>query len=285
MNVLGYYPGCSLSGTAREYDLSLKAVANKLGVVLKEVPDWVCCGATSAHAIDHATTLALAADTLAKARQAGMDRVLAPCAMCYQRLAAGAKELADHPHIRETAMEAMGERRDLDAHRIHALNILQWLQELPQSAIEGLVTKPLAGLKVACYYGCLLVRPAKLTGENNVEAPRTMEKLITLLGGEPVRWTMAMECCGGSFALSNKRAVLRQGQKIVDSARKAKAEVICLACPMCQANLDMRQSEFAPNARPIPVVYLTQLMGVAMGLGKGELGFAGHFVPVDLQTK
>ena len=94
-----------------------------------------------------------------------------------------------------------------------------------------------------------------------------------------------MECCGGSFALSNKAAVLRQGQKIVESARKAKAEVICLACPMCQANLDMRQSEFAPDARPIPVVYLTQLMGAAMGLSKGELGFAGHFVPVELKTK
>lgn len=283
MTTIGYYPGCSLSGTAAEYDRSLKAVAGKLGVQLQEIPGWVCCGATSAHAIDHAATLALAADTLAKARKAGMQQVLAPCAMCYQRLAAATAELGEKPELTQRVMQAMGESPTLDVQKIKAVSLLQWLSALPADAIKQLVVKPLTGMKVACYYGCLLVRPAKLTGETNVESPRGMEKLLLAVGAEPVRWSMAMECCGGSFALSKKNVVLRQGRKIVDAARTAGASAIVLACPMCQANLDMRQAEFVPAGQTqLPVVYLTQLIGLAMGLSEEVLGFKGHFVPVKL---
>ena len=283
MSTIGYYPGCSLRGTAAEYDRSLKAVAGKLGVELKEVPGWVCCGASSAHAIDHATTLALAADTLAKARKAGMEQILAPCAMCYQRLAVAVEEFKHKPDLAASTMEAMGESRSLDVQNIRPMSLLQWVMGLPVETVKQLVVKPLTGLKVACYYGCLLVRPGKMTGETNVEAPRGMENLLIALGAEPVRWPMATECCGGSFALSRTSVVLRQGKKIVDAARSAGASAICLACPMCQANLDMRQSEFvAAGETQLPVVYLTQLMGVAMGLGENELGFSGHFVPVKL---
>lgn len=283
MATIGYYPGCSLSGTAAEYASSLKAVAGKLGVELQEIPGWVCCGATSAHAIDHAATLALAADTLAKARKAGMEQVLAPCAMCYQRLAAASQEFEQKPELSRRTMQAMGESPSLDVGKIKAVSLLQWLQSLPAETIKQAVVKPLTGLKVACYYGCLLVRPGKITGETEVEAPRGMENLLTALGAEPVRWSMAMECCGGSFALSRKSVVLRQGEKIVDAARKAGATAIVLACPMCQANLDMRQAEFAAAGQSqLPVVYLTQLIGVAMGLGEDVLGFKGHFVPVKL---
>jgi heterodisulfide reductase subunit B2 len=283
MATIGYYPGCSLSGTAAEYDRSLRAVAGKLGVQLQEIPGWVCCGATSAHAIDHAATLALAADTLAKARKAGMEQVLAPCAMCYQRLAAAAQEFGHKPELTQRTMQAMGESPELDVQKIKTLSLLQWLQGLPADAIKSLVVKPLKGMKEACYYGCLLVRPGKITGEKEVEAPRGMENLLLALGAEPVRWSMAIECCGGSFALSRKSVVLRQGETIVDAARKAGAQAIVLACPMCQANLDMRQAEFvAAGQSQLPVVYLTQLMGLAMGLGEDVLGFKGHFVPVKL---
>lgn len=282
MNTIGYYPGCSLSGTAKEYDLSLRAVAGKLGVELKEIPDWVCCGATSAHAIDHATTLALAADTLAKARKAGMEQVLAPCAMCYQRLASAAQTFEQKPELTAKTVRAMGEQPTLEIQRIKTISLLQWIASLPAEGLKSQVTKPLQGMKVACYYGCLLVRPAKLTGETNVEAPRSMENILGLLGAESVRWPMATECCGGSFALSRKDVVLRQGKRIVDAAKKAGANVICLACPMCQANLDMRQVEFSPGEVPLPIVYLTQLMGMAMGISEKQLGFDGHFVPVKL---
>jgi len=133
---------------------------------------------------------------------------------------------------------------------------------------------------VACYYGCLLVRPPKITGIREVEHPQQMEQLVTLLGGQPVRWSMTTECCGASFALSQKSTVLRQSRRIYDAAKRAGADVFCLACPMCHANLDMRQGEMglAPEAQ-LPVIYLTQLAGWEMGLDAAALGLDKHFVP------
>ncbi len=282
MNSIGYYPGCSLSGTAAEYDRSLKAVAGRLGVELKEIPDWVCCGASSAHAIDHEASLCLAADTLAKARRAGLNQILAPCAMCYSRLASAVHTMAEKPALARQVTAALGESEELAIHQMQPLNLLHWLENLPSQAIQQQVSKPLTGLKVACYYGCLLVRPGKVTGAAEVEAPRNMENLVQMLGAQPVRWTMATECCGGSFAVSRKQVVLRQSRRIYESARKAGADVICLACPMCHSNLDVRQAEMgiAPSDR-LPVVYLTQLAGLAFGLSGQALGFGGHFVPVE----
>ena len=274
MSVLGYYPGCSLGGSASEYDRSLRAVAGQLNVELREIPDWLCCGATSAHAIDHEASLCLAADTLAKARKAGLAEVLAPCAMCYQRLATASHEIRRNPGIAAALEEAPG------LENIKPVSVLGWLGNGVSDAIKAKVTRPLAGLKVACYYGCLLVRPPKITGVQQVEAPRQIEQLVTLLGGEPVRWSMATECCGASFALSQKSTVLRQGRRIYDAAQKAGADVFCVACPMCHANLDMRQGEMGIAAEAqLPVIYLTQLIGWAMGQDAAALGLDKHFVP------
>jgi heterodisulfide reductase subunit B len=274
MSALGYYPGCSLKGSAGEYDRSLRAVAGRLDVELREIPDWVCCGATSAHAINHEAALCLAADTLAKARRAGLEQILAPCAMCYQRLAAAAHELKRHPAIATAMDEAPG------LENIRPISLLDWLGNGLADTLKANTTRPLAGLKVACYYGCLLVRPPQITGIQQVETPRQMEAIVSLLGGQPVRWSMATECCGASFALSRKETVLRQGRRIYDAARQAGAEVFCLACPMCHANLDMRQGEMgiAP-AEQLPVIYLTQVVGWALGLDAVALGLDQHFVP------
>jgi heterodisulfide reductase subunit B len=273
MSVLGYFPGCSLHGSAREYDRSLRTVAAGLGVELREVPDWICCGATSAHALDHEAALCLAADTLAKARRAGLAEVLAPCAMCYQRLATAAYEAKRNPRLAAALEEAPG------LETVKPLSLLGWLGSAA-AALPAKVSRPLTGLKVACYYGCLLVRPPKITGVTQVETPRQMEQILTLLGAQPVRWSMATECCGGSFALSQKSTVLRQGRRIYDAAAQAGAQVFCLACPMCQANLDMRQSEMGISpAAQLPVLYLTQLIGWAMGLDAPALGLDRHFVP------
>lgn len=282
MTPIGYYPGCSLSGTAAEYDRSLRAVALALDVELREIPDWVCCGATSAHAIDHHLARALAADTLVKARGTGHDRVLAPCAMCYSRLAAASHELGRKPELAREVLAGLGGPSDPDRLAVRPMSLLQWLDSIGADAIQDRVKQPLKGLKVACYYGCLLVRPGDVTGEPEVEAPRAMENLLRLLGAEPVRWSMALECCGGSFALSRKSVVLRQGRRVYDAAQRAGAEVICLACPMCHSNLDLRQGEFGVSAESqMPVLYLTQLMGVAFGLPAAEMGFEGHFVAVE----
>ena len=279
MSELGYYPGCSLSGTAREYDLSLRAVAGKLGVQLKEVPEWICCGASSAHAVDHEAALVLASDTLLKARSAGLRNVLAPCAMCYQRLASAARELREDGDLERRVSQALGadSQGGLD---VRTMSLLDWLDGLTDEEIKPLIVRPLQGLKVACYYGCLLVRPPKVTGVADPESPRNMERMLTLMGAQPVRWSMATECCGGSFALSHKASVLRLVQRIAESARKSGAQAICMACPMCHANVDMRQLEL--DAAPIPALYVTQLMGLAMGMDASGLGLDRHFVRFDI---
>jgi heterodisulfide reductase subunit B len=276
MKVLGYYPGCSLSSSAAEYDHSLRAVAGQLGVELQEIPDWVCCGATSAHAIDHTAALCLAADTLAKTRKAGLTELLAPCAMCYQRLATAVHELKRQPTLAASMEEAPG------LENIQPLSVLGWLSNGVSETLKAKVTRPLKDLKVACYYGCLLVRPPKITGLPQVETPRQMEQLVTLLGGQSVRWSMATECCGASFALSQKSTVLRQTRRLYDAAKESGADIFCVACPMCHSNLDLRQSEagIAAGAR-LPVIYLTQLIGWAMGLEAAALGLDKHFVPTS----
>jgi heterodisulfide reductase subunit B len=279
---IGYYPGCSLHGTAAEYDVSLRAVCQRLGIELTEIPDWVCCGATSAHAIDHAASTCLAADTLAKAHRASMDEILAPCAMCYSRLATAVRDLRARPELRSELAGALGSPRNAPLESIRIRNLLHWLESILEELLNEAITQPLKGLKVACYYGCLLVRPPQVTGEKEVEAPRLMEQIVSRLGANPVRWSMQLECCGGAFALSRKEVVLRQCRSIYDAARRADADVICTACPMCQANLDMRQGAIGVlPADRVPILYLTQLAGLALGVSRSELGIDSHFVSVE----
>ena len=280
MTALGYYPGCSLSGAAREYDLSLRAIAARLETELREIPDWVCCGATSAHAIDHNAAFCLAADALLKAHRAGLQQVLAPCAMCFSRLATATQELRRNSSLaRQVALSLGGEAPRLA--QVQAINLLTWLEGFPAGVLEKHVVRPLKGLKVACYYGCLLLRPPRVTGAVQVEVPRKMEAIVARLGAQGVRWSMATECCGAGFSLTDKTVVLRQGRRIYGAARAAGADLMVLACPMCHSNLDMRQSEFAAGEAPLPVLYLTQLIGLAWGLSREELGLRGHFVPVE----
>jgi heterodisulfide reductase subunit B2 len=284
MNSIGYYPGCSLRGTAAEYDRSLRGVAKRLNVELHEIREWNCCGASSAHAVDHHAALFMAADTLAKACSEGLQEILAPCAMCYQRLALAADEMLNDRSLARRVAGALGERQDLPLDRVKPLNVLNWLGSIPAEQLKACVTKPLKGLKVACYYGCLLLRPPKINVGDDIEAPRSMERLVQAMGAEPVRWSMAMECCGGSFALSRKEVVIRQGLRIYEAARQAGADVMCLACPMCHSNLDLRQPEYTAGltgSTPVPAVYLTQMLGMAFGMNAAELGLEGHFVPVE----
>lgn len=282
MSSTGYFPGCSLCGTAVDYDASLRAVAAKLEIGLREVPDWLCCGATSAHALDRASALCLAADTLAKARKAGLDRVLAPCAMCYQRLATVVHEVEREPALGPRLASALGEPPDLGLERVRAVSLIGWLDAMPDEAITQRLKRPLKGMKVASYYGCLLVRPPAATGRSDFEKPRSMERVVRLLGGEPVRWPMATECCGASCGISRTEAVQRLTSRICGAARACGAQLVAVACPMCHANLDMRQDgAVTPNETLLPIVYLTQLMGLAFGVPEAALGFEGHFVPVE----
>lgn len=276
---IGYFPGCSLHATAREFAESLRAVAAPLGVELDEVEDWACCGATSAHATNHLLSVALPARTLALAEAQGFDRLLAPCAACYSRLAGAHRELAENAALLDKVRTIL-ERPFTN--KVSVLSIADWARVLIPE-IKAKVTTPLTGLKVAAYYGCLLVRPHAEGGEDP-EDPRSMEALVTALGGTPVEWTRKLDCCGGGFALSRTASVIRLGTTILTDAKAAGADAVVVGCPMCHSNLDFRQKAISKHLEAplgMPILYLTQLMGLAMGIAPSTLGLERHFVSTE----
>jgi heterodisulfide reductase subunit B len=269
---VSYYPGCSLHGTAREYDESTRAVAGALDIDLEELPDWNCCGASSAHATSESLALELAARNLAIAGRLGKDLVV-PCAACFSRLKAAQSGIVD---------AGAGDR--INAPRV--LSLLEFLgsPDLLES-IASLVTNPLKGLSTASYYGCLLVRPPGATGASHHEFPETMDRLMALLGASPIAWSYKTDCCGASLVLSRKDIVLDTTARILTEASKAGAEAIVVACPLCQSNLDTRQEELASMAKPynIPVFYFTEMIGVGLGLKDARRWMKRHFVdPTNL---
>ncbi len=274
MNI-GYYPGCSLHGTAREMDESLKAVSAALGVQLQELEDWSCCGATSGHATDHLLSVALAARNLALAEAQGMEQVLAPCAACFSRLASARHEARNDAEILEKLPELLGLPF---TNTVAVRNLVDLLRTLAPE-IKAKATKPLQGMKVACYYGCLLVRPPEVADFDDPEQPTSMEDVVKAAGGTPVTWNHRMDCCGGAFSLSRTGSVIRLGRAILDDARAAGADAIAVACPMCHSNLDFRQSAMALRGEaPMPIFFLTELVGLALGLDPKVLGIRRHFV-------
>ena len=262
---VSYYPGCALHGTALEYDESTKAMSSLLGVELCELPDWNCCGASSAHVTDESLALSLVARNLTIAQKQGMD-VVVPCAACYSRFKAGERET-----------ETEGKKLNF-----RVLNLLEFLvgSELLDK-VKGIEKRPLTGLKVVCYYGCLLVRPPKVTGARNYENPQEMEEILKLLGAEVIPWSYQTDCCGGSLVLSRTDIVRRLTRKLFDKALEAGAEAIAVACPLCQSNLDSRQEEIsreAGKAYDLPILYITELVGLSLGHPDAGKWFKKHFV-------
>jgi heterodisulfide reductase subunit B len=281
---LAYYPGCSMHGTSREYDESLRAVAANLEIELREIDDWSCCGASSAHVADHLLGVALPARNLALAEAQGASEVLAPCAACYNRLSGAAHAVAQEPGLATKVPEVLGRPF---ANSVRVLSIVELLQALAP-AIEQRIARlerrrwagnPLEHLNIAAYWGCLLVRPAEITGFDDTEQPSGMDDVIRACGARPVSWNMAVECCGGAFSVSRTSSVLRLSRAIIDDARRAGADAILAACPLCHGNLDFRQSAMSLRGEPpMPVLYITQLVGLALGLPPEKLGLERHFV-------
>jgi heterodisulfide reductase subunit B2 len=265
---VSYFPGCALHGTAREYDESTKAVAQLLGVELCELPDWNCCGASSAHATDETLAIAIAGRNLAIARRLDMDLVV-PCAACYSRLKAAERDRdSDKPMAQEGHL------------RVESLLDFFFSSGLTET-VARLNKRPLKGLKVVCYYGCLLVRPPKVTGEKHHENPESMDKLMELLGAQPVPWPYKTDCCGASLVLTRTDIVLTLTGNLLENARKAGAEAIVVACPLCQSNLDSRQEDiFRKTGKryDLPVFYFTELIGIGLGHKDAPKWLKRHFV-------
>ncbi|MCK4294268.1 MAG: CoB--CoM heterodisulfide reductase iron-sulfur subunit B family protein [Planctomycetes bacterium] len=279
---LAYYPGCSLHSTAIEYDISTRKVCEALGVELVEVKDWICCGSSPAHQRDELMSVALPAKNLALVRQTDdLKEVCAPCASCYSRLKFAQERMKDDD-LRKNVEQIIDSEYPEDIRVLHMLDVI--VEKVGANAVKEKVVKDLAGLKVACYYGCLITRPPSITGKQQFENPTQMESVMEALGAEAVDWNMKTFCCGAAFALTQAHVVLELTRKILADAEAVGADVISVGCPLCHANLDGRQvqinSKFNTNFH-IPIFYFTELMGLALGIEAKELGVFKHLTEVE----
>jgi len=272
-----YFPGCSLHSTASEYDLSARAVCGALGIELEEIADWNCCGATSAHSLSRELSIALPLRNLAKAEVMGLD-VVNPCAACFNRMKSANAIAKDDPELLQSVAEKSGITY---GGSVNVLSLLGVIDQLGTEVIQARVKRELTGMKAACYYGCLLVRPPKVAGFDDPEDPKSLDNLVTALGAEAVKWPYKTECCGASLSLAKSEVVVKLTHDILAMAKRAGANCIVTACPLCQGNLDLRQSQVESaygEQFGLPVFYFTQLMGFAFELPHSSLGFNKHMV-------
>lgn len=279
---VGFYPGCSLTGTSREYNESVKAIARAFNITLQEVKDWNCCGATAAHSINKRLSLSLPLRILALAEEQGIEEMVVPCASCYNRLFTTQKALEKDPSlceelVRELSMTYKG--------TVRIINVLQFVEKYVKPQLKERVTRPM-DRKVACYYGCLLIRPHKVLAFDRVEDPRSMDEIMSLLGATALDWGFKTECCGAGLSVSHTSSVSRLSGQILRDATDRGAEAIIVACPMCHSNLDMRRPEINESIGQkvtVPVLYITQAIGLAIGLDEKELGLHRNFVPASMK--
>ena len=270
---IAYYPGCSGLGTSKEYDASTRAVCEALGLSLVDIPDWSCCGSTPAHTKDHTLSAALAARNLQLVSGMGLKTAITPCPSCLTNLRTAS-------HRMEKAAFAAKVDKLLDEPYVGGVNATSVLQALVEvvglDAIKAAVRTPLAGVKVACYYGCIMNRPPELMAFDDCENPMAMDNILAAMGAEVVPFPLKVECCGASFGMPRPDVVARLAGKLLESAQLAGADMVAVACPMCQMNLDLRQGQVnraMGSHYRMPVPYFTQLMGVALNIADEELGF------------
>lgn len=279
MSGYSYYPGCSLAGMGKPYDESVRAVFSALGLELKEIEDWNCCGATSYMTIDEVKAVALAARNLAIAEKAKKDLV-APCAACFLVLTKAKHLMAEYPELGDKTRAALDEA-GLPYHGMvnvrHPLDVL--VNDIKPEALAAKVKKPLTGFKVAPYYGCQVLRPYETF--DSAQNPKTLEKLLTTLGATVVEYPLKTRCCGGSLMGTVEDVALRLNFLLLKAAKERGANMITTLCPLCQFNLeayqDKMKNKFGEDVS-LPVVYFTQLVGVALGLKPAAVGLQRNFV-------
>ncbi len=276
MNV-GYYPGCALHGSSNDYEQSLRACLGALDVQLDEMKDWICCGATAAHSLNHKLSLALPARNLAVAERDGFKQLFAPCPLCSMQLLKVKKAVADE-RVRKELSEIV--EADVSG-RSEILNLIQMFEKIGVERLKSAVTAPLQSITAACYYGCLLTRPPDVVHFDDFEQPSSMETVLAALGAKTVEWNYKTECCGAGMTMSNEDIVLELAHKILGNAAEHGANCLVVACPMCHVNLDMKQAaverRFGKELGMV-VYYLSDLVGLALGLSAEQLGINRHFV-------
>lgn len=259
------YPGCSFHSTGVDFGHSTESVMKALGYKIVEPEGWTCCGSSSAHKMDHDLAIRLPLETLAVIEQMGYEDVAVPCAMCYSRLKIAAYEIAQNAELHDRMDDEIGYsyQDSIDIRTVPDL----LLERVGIERIKEHAQVPLEGLRVVPYYGCLMTRPPKATGAEHPENPTEMDRILAALGAEVMNWSDKTRCCGGSLSLTRTDIAKKLSLDLIEAARAAGADAIVLACPMCHANLDGRQVQMDLDT-PMPILYITQLMAAAFGLGE-----------------
>jgi heterodisulfide reductase subunit B len=269
-----YYPGCSLKGTGKAYEESLIPVFKMLDAELKEIDDWNCCGATAYMSVDELKAFALAARNLAIAEKEGGSDLVAPCAACYLVLNKAQQYMREYPserHEVSKALKGVGLTYSDTIKVRHPLDVL--INDIGFKEISSKVKKTLKGLKIAPYYGCQIVRPyATFDDQYN---PTTMDDLVKACGAEVVYYPLKTRCCGGSLTGTIPEVGVRLAYILLREARKRGADMLVTACPLCQFNLDGYQDQMKRRYEEMsmPILYFTQILGLAFGIPAKELGF------------
>ncbi len=268
-----------MEGTARHYDRSTRETCRALGVDLEEPSGWSCCGSSPALKMDRLLSVSLAAHNLVLTEKGEASGVLVPCPFCYRRLLSAQEEVREDAELRakvESTIEAK-----LDG-RLNIYNILEFLRhEVGLDAIRATVRRPLSGIKVVPYYGCYLVKPPAVTHFDDPEDPVSMDEILETLGAEVLDWDFKAECCGSGLSLSKTEKVVELSGRLIREAVWRGADAIVVVCQLCHANLDMRQNEIGKldgKKYRVPILYLTQLIGLASGISPEPLGMKHHLV-------
>ena len=268
-----YYPGCSQEGSALDYGKSTGALCAALGIELAEIPGWSCCGSTPAHAVDTQLSAALCARNLDLAAREGADQVVTPCPSCLSNLRLAADRMKE-PAFRSGVNELL----DAPAAEVlpESTSVMQLIGRVfDADTLAARVTNPLEGIRLVAYYGCLMSRPADVMQFGDPENPTLMETLLSACGAEMLEFPLKTVCCGASFGIPERPLTARNSGRILELASRLGVDAIAVACPLCQMNLDLRQKQAAKAEDAffhMPVLYFTQLMGLAMGIAPEHLG-------------
>jgi heterodisulfide reductase subunit B len=281
MKTYAYFPGCSLEKMAHSYHLSALETTRAFGVELKELEDWNCCGATAYFHVDELLAYTLCARNIAMAEKEKLNLV-APCSGCYKNMFFTRDHLKHDADLAEHINAALAEDNLQFSGSATVQHLIEvFVQDVGLKEIKAKVTHPLNGLRVAPYYGCQILRPRK--AKEDVEQPRFFEDLVAALGAVPVEYPLRLTCCSGALIITNREAALSMVRNLLESAVKARATVIVTACPLCQVNLECYQKqvnkEFETELN-VPVLYFTQLIGLALGIPPKRLGIGSELVAV-----
>ena len=277
---IAYYPGCTLQASSSLYDVQSRRIFKEIGIDLKEIEDWNCCGATSAGKVDDFLAVAMPARNLGIAEAAGFSEMVIPCSACYSRTLVAQKQLEEDLALKEEINTELTKKIQGSIKVSSILEVL--LTKVASGELAESVTKKLKGIKASCYYGCLQTRfPLNVPVPDDVENPQGMETILKILGAKVLDWSYKTDCCGASASVNDQETALNLMTKIMKDAVARGANCFVVTCPLCQLNLDAYQEKFCKAhgiQERLPVFFITEMIGLAMNMDVEELQIDRHFI-------